>query len=158
MIGTTFYHGSAVPSDLALKINWDRDNTFGPAVYLTSEPTHEQDITYEVKLKANQLLTINLDKSFGEQTVEAKEAILKTRKRLGLPKLPSKNTNVKELLKNPDSLSKATINKLLLEHGIWMIYGSPTDEHKVQYAVIDDSAIELIAYNENNNLFLKSAS
>ena len=148
MIGTTFYHGSAVPSHSALKVDWDRENTFGPAIYLTTEPSADCNVPYPVKLNANQLLTINLDKSFGEQTVEAKEAILKTRKTLGLPKLPGKNTNVKQLIYCSGQCSKSMVNKVLLEHGIWMLYGrfdcdrvASNKRQMTQYAVIDASAV-----------------
>lgn len=155
MINCIYYHGSRKSKLSQLKINRVDDNPFGPAVYLTKDPMvancycREGGAIYEVNISGNTLLTIDLDKSFIDQSDEAKEAILRSLKSLNQSVDICPSTNARDFI-HPDGYSRLDINDALFKNGIWLLYGhlsgmelSGLMDRGVQFAVIDESSLKV---------------
>lgn len=148
----TFYHGSKDGTYSSLNINWSIDNPFGAGIYLTREPIVAScygSSIYEVEGLRSSNFTINLNGSFRSQTVEAREAILKTVKALGLNFARACDVKVRGLI-HPFECNTVDVNRLLAAQGIWMVYGtlsgmevSGLKDRGIQYVVIDESAIRI---------------
>ncbi len=148
----TFYHGSTDATYSSLNINWSIDNPFGAGIYLTCEPIVAScygRAIYEVEGLRSSNFTINLDGSFRSQTIEAREAILKTVKALGLDFARAGDVKVRGLI-HPFECNTADVNRFLAAHGIWMVYGTLSGmeasglmDRGIQYVVIDESAIRI---------------
>lgn len=166
MISCIYYHGSRKSKILQLKINRAHNNPFGPAIYLTKDPTvancyyREGGSIYEVNIFGNTQFTIDLDKSFIDQSAEAKEAIIRTLKALNLYVDSCPSTNARDFI-HPYGCLKSDINDVLSENGIWLLYGhlsgmevSGLMDRGVQFAVIDESAVKVskeTSYSEITN-------
>lgn len=155
MINCIYYHGSRKSKISQLKVNRVHDNPFGPAIYLTKDPMvadcyyREGGAIYEVNIFGNTQLTIDLDKSFIDQSTEAKEAIIRTLKTLNLSVGNCPSINARDFI-HPYGCSKSDINDALSQNGIWLLYGhlsgmevSGLMDRGVQLAVIDESALKV---------------
>lgn len=155
MINCTYYHGSRKSKISQLKINRADDNPFGPAVYLTKDPMvadcyhREGGAIYEVNILGNTQFTIDLDKSFIDQSAEAIYAILRSLKSLNQSVDICPSTNARDFI-HPYGCSKSDINDALSQNGIWLLYGhlsgmevSGLMDRGVQFAVIDESALKV---------------
>lgn len=153
---TAYYHGSTVPCIRKLKIDWDINSPFGPAIYLTREPIvadcyyRPGGAIYVVALCGNPNFTLNLDASFQSQTVEAREAVLKSIKELGFSVAVKENSRIRDLI-HPVSSDRPLVNRTLAKHGIWMIYGhlsayeySGLQDRGIQYAVIEEASANIL--------------
>jgi len=159
LIRTTYFHGSK-HNDLKTldPIHSDHGQPFGQAIYLSGlEATARhyarfQGTVYRVKIKGNPALTLNLDGTFREQTVQAREALRTIATAVDANFNPRTSTlAARDLLggKLPDDRPLMTAR--LLEAGVWMIYGMlGADEHSgslddgIQYAVLHRDHLEII--------------
>ena len=170
MINDIYYHGSKTVGITKLKINRVVDNPFGPAVYLTKDPVvadcyvRSSGVIYEVRIKGNMQFVINLDKSFRKQTTEAKEVITKTIKSLNMSFYDVTSYSIRELLHQNDC-SKTEVNNNLARFGIWLLYGrlsameeSGLMDRGVQYAVIEESALNIVNETDYYSIVAKNES
>lgn len=148
----TYYHGSKDATYASLSINWSKDNPFGAGIYLTREPIVANcygGAIYEVESIRSSNFTINLNGTFRSQTVEAREAILKTVKVLGLDFDRAGDAKVRGLI-HPFECNTADVNRSLAAQGIWMVYGtlsgmevSGLQDRGIQFVVIDEASINI---------------
>lgn len=155
MIIDTYYHGSERSNITRLKIDRQKSNPFGPAVYLTKDPLvadcycRHGGAIYEVKLSGNMQFTINLDKSYSEQTIEAKEAILKSLKFLSQNTDSCHSINARDFI-HPYGCSLFDVNDALVKNDIWLLYGhlsgmeiSGLMDRGIQFAVMNESSLKI---------------
>ena len=105
-----------------------------------------------MQLNGNPAFTLNLDRTFFEQTVQAREALRTIATAVEAHFNPRTSTlPARDLLggKHPDDRPLMTAR--LLESGIWMIFGTlGADEHSgalddgIQYAVLHRDHLEII--------------
>lgn len=159
LIRPTYFHGSNHNDLTELDpIHSDHGQPFGQAIYLSElESTAKhyarfQGTIYRVKIKGNTALTINLDGTFPQQTVEAREALRAIATAVDSNFDPRTSMlTARDLLggKYPDD--RPLMTQRLLNEGIWMIYGTlGADEHSgalddgIQYAVLHRDHLEIV--------------
>lgn len=156
---TIFFHGSKKSGLDQLDPSFsDHGWPLGRGIYLSElEATAEKYVrdpgtVYKVKLKGNPALTLNLDATFREQSVQAREALRIIATTVDANFNPRTSTvPARDLLggKYPDDRPLMTAR--LLEAGIWMIFGTlgPDEnagsfDNGVQYVVLHRDHLEII--------------
>jgi hypothetical protein len=147
-----FYHGSRKCGLTELIVQYSNfDAPFGPAIYLTKDKNvadcyAQNGSIYLVKICGNLDYSINLDASFSEQTVQAREAINVVKKHF-YSSLRFETIHVRKIV-HFDHAMRAEVNSYLKHLGVWMLYGqldgieqSGLMDRGIQYAVIDESKI-----------------
>lgn len=152
-----FFHGSTHTGLYVLDpIKSDRNNPFGPAVYLTKDldvaECYSRGIgaIYEVAALGDLESAVNLDLPFADQLLPAKQALSKYFSRQLRGVAEQSPAPIRYVVHPPDA-DKAEINGALAESGVWMIYGhlagnevSGKMDRGVQYAVLDQSKLEIV--------------
>ena len=132
----------------------DEDWPFGPALYLTEDPAvancyvHGTGAIYAIELTGNGQLTIPMNASWKELSVDARLAIKKLFDAANR-RLPSGINNARAILDSIEpAMNKRQRNEFLAAEGIWMLFGhidamedSGLCDRGIQYALLCDSAI-----------------
>lgn len=182
MLPSTLYHGSRVTGITKLSIREPKNPAFGPGIYLTADEVvadlyayDRNGSIYEVGIKGNHRLTVNLDASLHHQHTEVKIAIMRVHRQLLPPPshgcqfdtksaasnlmsmqvMHRHNPNQPHLLEYlyPYGVSRAATNRLLRQEGIWLIYGhlrpihggSGRADRGIQYAIINENHVEILS-------------
>jgi len=149
LLSSIYFHGTrhAELSELD-PTHSDASHPFGKAVYLSRDKSvarryvRDQGNVYQVQLKGNPALTINLDAAFIHQSIQAREII---RKIIILPAQAQRDPRItaRELIDDHDLGDHSRMTARLLDAGIWLIYGTLAPDESsgaidagVQYAVL----------------------
>lgn len=156
-IPRSLLHGSRDKAiDQLSPFRGEEDWPFGPALYLTEDPhvancyVHTTGAIYAVELIGNSQLTIAMNASWKELSVDARLAIKKLFKAASMP-MPNGIANAREILDSVvPAMNKRERNEFLAAQGIWMLFGhidavedGGLCDRGIQYALLSDSAIAL---------------
>lgn len=148
-------HGSPSKAVAKLSPTHGRDSSpFGPALYLTEDPAvascyvRGMGAIYVVELAGNPDLTIPMNASWKDLSVDARIAITKLFKAINTP-VPLGAKDARSTLDGVlSAMDKRRRNEFLATEGIWMLYGyiDPTEgsglcDRGVQYALLSESGI-----------------
>lgn len=154
-IPRTLLHGSHDKLiDRLNPVHGDEHSPFGPALYLTEDPdvancyVRGTGAIYAIELTGNGQLTIPMNASWRELSVDTRLAIRKLFKAADLP-MPNCVNNARAILDSVSSvMDKRQRNEFLAAEGIWMLFGyidameaSGVCDRGIQYALLSSSAI-----------------
>ncbi len=152
---SSLLHGSPNKAIAQLSATFgDERAPFGPAIYLTEDPdvancyVKETGAIYAVQLAGNSQLTIPMNASWKDLSVDARLAVTKLFKAANLP-FPINTNNARAIIDTAvPTLGLRRRNEFLAAEGIWMLYGhvdamefSGLCDRGIQYAVLSESAI-----------------